>query len=98
MAAAIVQDSPFGSERNAGSVAVGIFFPIVRILERIRTRLILREVAGWRRGCDGGARRSGRRFFHYPEGQDLALVRFGLSGVSLELSLRATKVLHLPRY
>src|SRR5437016_7480706 len=48
MAAAIVQDSSLGSKRNASSVAVGIFFPIVRILERVRTRLILREAAGWR--------------------------------------------------
>src|SRR5438552_15972359 len=31
MAAAIVQDSSLGSKRNASSVAVGIFFPIVRI-------------------------------------------------------------------
>src|SRR5438477_6234106 len=91
MAAAVVQDSSLGSKRNAGSVAVGIFFPIVRILERVRTCLILGEVARWRRGCDSGARRSGRRFFHYRQGQHLALDSFEFSGVSLEVWLNAAK-------
>src|SRR5204863_6586043 len=91
MAAAVVQDSSLGSKRNASSVAVGIFFPIVRILERIRTRLILREVAGWRCGCGSGARRSGRRLFHYRQGQHLALDGFEFSGVSREVWLNAPK-------
>src|SRR5207302_3096517 len=91
MAAAIVQDPPFGSERNAGSVAVGILLPIVRILERVRTCLILGEVARWRRRSSGGARRSGRRLFHHRQGQHFALDSFEFSGVSLEVWLNSAK-------
>src|SRR2546429_9501469 len=76
MAAAIVQDSSLGSKRNASSVAVGIFFPIVRILERVRTRLILREAAGWRRWGGNGAKRSTRRRFRHLHGQPLAPANF----------------------
>src|SRR5438876_9860705 len=96
MAAPIVQDSSLGSERNAGSVAVGILLPIVRILERVRTRLILGEVARWRRRSSGGARRSERRFFHCRQGQHLALDGFEFSGVSREVWLYAPKLLDFP--
>src|SRR6267378_1447990 len=57
MAAAVVQDSAFGSERNAGSVAIGILLPILPLLQPVRTRLILGEVAGWRRRSSGRPRR-----------------------------------------
>src|SRR5437763_4120365 len=91
MAAAIVQDSPFGSKRNAWSFLVWIFFPIVRIFEHVRTRLILGEVAGWRSGRSSGARRSRRRLFHHRQGQHFALDSFEFSGVSLEVWLNAAK-------
>src|SRR5438309_11476642 len=91
MAAAGVQDPSLGSKRNAGSVVVGIFFPIVRIFEHVRTRLVLREVARWRRGRSSGARRSGHRFFHHRQGQHFALDSFEFSGVSLEVWLNAAK-------
>src|SRR5438477_12241958 len=93
MAAPIVQDSAFGSERNAWSVGVGILLPIVRILERVRTCLILGEVARWRRRSSGGARRSGRRLFHHRQGQHFALDSFEFSRVPLEVWVNARKFL-----
>src|SRR5229473_7815149 len=61
MAAAVIYEPALWSKGDAASVAIGILFPVVWILERIRIGLIFREVAGrGRRGSDG-ASNSGRR-------------------------------------
>src|SRR5260370_8247241 len=49
MPATVIQDSAFGSKRNAAPFTVGILLPIVRILERVRVPLILGEFASQRR-------------------------------------------------
>src|SRR6266478_3744016 len=81
MAAAVIQDSAFGSKRNATAITFGILLPIVRILERVRIPLILGKLAGWR-SWGGCACRSWRWFFHHWQRQDLALDGFKFGGVA----------------
>src|SRR5260370_32799864 len=83
MAATVIHHAAFGSKGNAASVAIGILLPVVRILEHVRTRLILGKVARGRPWGSNGASRSASRFFHHRQGQDLSLDGFEFGGVSL---------------
>src|SRR5260370_15273451 len=91
VAAAVIQDPAFRGKGNAASIAIGILLPIVRVLERVRTCLILREIAGWLRWCRDSAGRSGSWPFHHRQGQNLPLDGFKFGGVSPGVWLRATK-------
>src|SRR5260370_30810485 len=95
VAAAVIQDPAFRGKGNAASIAIGIFLPIVRVLEGVRICLILREIAGWLRWCRDGAARSRSWLFHHRHGQNLPLDGFKFGGVSPGVRLRATKLLDL---
>src|SRR5882672_5608714 len=50
VAAPVIQYPAFRSKGNAASIAIGVFLPVIRVLDRVRTSPILRKVAGrWRR-------------------------------------------------
>ena len=89
MTTAVIQDATFGSKRNATALGIGIFFPIVRVLERERMRLVSNEVAGWRGWRSGG--RPGHQLFHHGQSQDFALDSFEFSGISPGVRLGSTE-------
>src|SRR5258708_1248059 len=91
MAAAVTQDPPLRSKRNATAIPVGILLPIVRILERVRIPLILGKLAGWQRWGGNGARRSWSWFFHDRQCQDLALDGFKFGRVAPGVRLSTTE-------
>src|SRR5258706_2889667 len=81
MAAAVIDEPGLRSKRDAATFSVGILFPVIRILERVRIRLIFPEVARWwRRGSDAAGKSRVRVFHHLPR-QHIALDSFGLRGV-----------------
>src|SRR5260370_355729 len=78
--------------QNAAALGVGILLPVVRVLERERTRLISSEVARrWSRSSCRGSR-SGRPFLHHRQSQDFALDGFEFSGIPPGVLLDASEL------